>query len=219
MQLSRRIAWSFAVSIQITHPSQISTTPGQPQAQPPKLLDRLRSALRFKQYSYRTEQSYVQWVHRFILYHRKRHPQEMGAAEVRGFLTHLARDRHVSASTQNQALNAIVFLYKVVLQRELGEIGEIEPAKRPKRLPVVLSRDEIRRLLDAMSGTFGLIARLMYGTGLRVTECLQLRVKEVDFSRRSLLVRDGKGRKDRLVIHLPRIYWKGGPTFGPYKNC
>ncbi len=171
-----------------------------PVAQPRKLLDRLRDVLRLKQYSRRTEKSYCQWVRRFVVFHHLRHPQEMGAAEVAAFLTYLARDRQVSASTQNQALNAIVFLYKAVLERDLGEFGEIQPAQRPKRLPVVLSREEVRRLLEAVSGTFGLMARLLYGTGLRLMECLQLRVKDVDFGRRSILVRDGKGRKDRIVM-------------------
>ena len=183
-----------------TDPASYTNGVSTPTGKPRKLLDRLRDALRLKQYSRRTEKAYCQWVRRFVIFHHVRHPQEMGATEVAAFLTHLARDRRVSASTQNQALNAIVFLYKCVLQRELGEFGEIQPAQRPKRLPVVLSRVEVRRLLDAMSGTFGLMACLMYGTGLRVMECLQLRVKDVDFQRRSILVRDGKGRKDRIVM-------------------
>lgn len=169
-------------------------------SQQPKLLDRLRGILRVKQYSDRTEQSYIQWVRRFILFHHKWHPAEMGAREVEAFLTHLARDRHVSASTQNQALNAVVFLKKAVLQRELGEFSEIQRAQRPKRLPVVLSRDEVHRLLAALPSTFRLMGRLMYGTGMRVTGCLQLRVKDVHFQRRSILIRDGKGRKDRMVM-------------------
>jgi integron integrase len=171
---------------------------------PPKLLDQVRERLRFKHYSLRTEQTYLFWIRRFILFHNKRHPREMGATEVEAFLTYLAVKRDVSASTQNIALNAILFMYKQVLTIELPWLDGMVYAKRPARLPVVLSRDEVTRLLDQLEGTFQLMARLMYGTGMRLMECVRLRVKDIDFARNEILVRDGKGAKDRITV-LPRI--------------
>jgi site-specific recombinase XerD len=150
--------------------------------------------------AYRTEQSYVSWVRRFILFHGKRHPQEMRPPEVRAFLTHLAVNRTVSASTQNQALNAIVFMYREVVRRDPGEYGEFDRAKRPKRLPTVLTRDAVKRVLAHMEGTHGLMARLLYGNGMRLMECVRLRIKDVDFSRGTITVRSGKGDKDRTTI-------------------
>jgi integron integrase len=166
-----------------------------------KLLDQVREVMRFRHYAIRTEETYIQWIRQFIFFHNKRHPKEMGAPEIRAFLTHLAVRRQVAASTQNQALNALVFLYKAVLRIEPGDFGEIERAKKPARLPVVLSREEIRRLLDALpAGTTGLMARLLYGTGMRLMECIRLRVKDVDFGQNKLIVRDGKGAKDRVTL-------------------
>ncbi|RQW02831.1 integron integrase [candidate division KSB1 bacterium] len=163
-----------------------------------KLLDDLRGAIRVRHYSRRTEESYVKWVTKYILYHHKRHPLEMGEAEINAFLTHLAVDGKVSASTQNQALCAIVFLYKQVLLKDIGDIDLIW-AQKPKRLPVVLSRDEIRKVLSHLQGDYWLMAMLMYGAGLRLMECLRLRVKDVDFHYQQIIVRDGKGEKDRVV--------------------
>jgi integron integrase len=156
-----------------------------------------------KHYSLRTEQAYVSWIRRFILANGKRHPREMGASEVERFLSGLAVDRRVSAGTQNQALAALLFLYKQVLDIQLPWLDTIVRAKRSRRIPVVLSRDEVQRLLAAMDGRPGLIASLLYGTGMRLMECLRLRVKDVDFSRNEITVREGKGGKDRRTV-LPR---------------
>ena len=166
----------------------------------PKLLTRLRDHLRTRHYSIRTEATYVDWVRRFILFHDKRHPQDMGAAEVEAFLTHLAVDRHVAASTQNQAKSAILYLYKQVLGVELPWLDDVVQAKTPRRLPVVLTAPEVRSLLLHMHGTTGLIAQLLYGTGMRLLESLRLRVKDVEFSRREIIIREGKGNKDRVTV-------------------
>ncbi|MFC3606737.1 integron integrase [Stutzerimonas tarimensis] len=166
----------------------------------PKLLDRLREQIRLRHYSIRTEAAYVHWAGAFIRFHRMRHPQEMGAAEVEQFLSHLAVDRHVSASTQNQALAALLFLYKQVLGVQLPWLDDVVRAKRPDRLPVVLSVDETRRLLACLDGEVGLVAGLLYGAGLRLLEAVRLRVKDVDFARREIVVRDGKGMKDRVTL-------------------
>jgi len=168
--------------------------------EPPKLLDQLRAEIRVRHYSFRTEQAYVDWVRRFILFHNKRHPKEMGAGEVRDFLSHLAVDRNVSSSTQNQAKSALLFLYRGVLKMELPWLDEVIAAKTPKRLPVVLTQVETRQLLGAMSGTMGLMTSLLYGTGMRLMEGLRLRVKDVEFSRREIIVREGKGNKDRVTV-------------------
>jgi integron integrase len=169
--------------------------------QPPRrLLDQLSDRIRFKHYSIRTEQAYSGWVRRFILFHNKRHPREMGAHEVEAFLTHLAVAGRVSASTQNQAKSALLFLYKEVLETELPWLDDVESAKAPKRLPVVLMPEEVGRLLTLIEGTAGLILRLLYGTGMRIMECLRLRVKDVDFARGEILVREGKGFKDRVTM-------------------
>lgn len=141
----------------------------------------------------------VGWVKRFILFHGKRHPNELGAAEITEFLNHLATQRHVTASTQNQALNAIVFLYRRVLGRDVSHLGGLVRARKPRRLPVVLTRREVLALFDELSGTHRLVASLLYGAGLRLLEALRLRVKDVDFERRELVVRQGKGRKDRVA--------------------
>jgi integron integrase len=168
--------------------------------QPPKLLDRVRERIRFKHYSIRTEDSYVQWIRRFILFHGKRHPSEMGAVEVEAFLTHLAVEGNVAASTQNQARSALLFLYKDVLGSELPWLNNVEQAKKPRRLPVVLTEDEVRDVLANLEGVHWLVAGLLYGAGLRLMEALRLRVQDVDFKRREILVRNGKGFKDRVTM-------------------
>ena len=169
----------------------------------PRLLDQVRAAIRVRHYSRRTEDTYVHWIRRFILFHAKRHPQEMGEREVTAFLTYLAVDKNVAASTQNQALAAILFLYQKVLEMKLDWLEDVVRARRLKRLPVVLSRDEVTRLLNALQGMPQLIARLMYGTGMRLLEALRLRVKDIDFSRCQVIVRAGKGDKDRYTV-LPQ---------------
>ena len=170
-------------------------------SQPPKLLNRMRDHLRTRHYSIRTETAYVDWARRFVLFHGKRHPQEMGSAEVEAFLTHLAVNRQVSASTQNQAKAAILYLYKQVLGVDLPWLDGVVQAKTPKRLPVVLTATEVRALLLHMQGgTTGLIAQLLYGTGMRLLEALRLRVKDVEFARREIVVREGKGNKDRITV-------------------
>ena len=161
-----------------------------------KFLDQVREAIRIKNYSYRTEQSYLKWVREYILFHNKRHPNEMGEEEVRSFLAHLAVDRNVAASTQNQALSALLFMHRYVLQRPLGYI-DVPWAKKPKRLPVVLTRDEVRAIMEKLEGVPLLVVQLLYGAGLRVTEALRLRVQDIDFGQRLIVVRDGKGSKDR----------------------
>ena len=166
----------------------------------PKLLDRMRAEIRLRHYSIRTEEVYVDWARRFILFYNKRHPKELGAVEVRDFLSHLATERNVSASTQNQAKSALLFLYREVLHIELPWLDEVIAAKAAKRLPVVLTSTEIRRLLNAMSGTMGLVASLLYGTGMRLLEGLRLRVKDIEFERREIIVREGKGNKDRVTV-------------------
>jgi integrase len=183
---------------------------------PPRLLDRLRQSLRTKHYSYRTEQAYVHWVRRFILFHHKRHPQEMGRGEIEQFLTFLAVERHVAASTQTQALCALLFLYNHVLRIKLPALDAVR-AKRPKRLPVVLSRDEVRRLLEQVQGAHGahrIMASLMYGSGLRLMECCRLRVKDLDVDRRQILVREAKGDKDRAVPFLAARRLRRGESVG-----
>jgi integron integrase len=182
-----------------------SSSPPSPAAgpaagQPPKLLDRLRDAVRLRHYSLRTEEAYVAWARRFILFHHKRHPLEMGAAEINAFLTHLAVEGHVSASTQNQAFSAILFLYQKVLEVDPGRIAGVVRANRPRRLPVVLTPDEVERVLAQLQGTYRLMVGLLYGSGLRLIECLRLRVQDVDLDRRELLVRHGKGGKDRRTM-------------------
>jgi integron integrase len=162
-------------------------------------LDRVRETLRVGHYSYRTEQAYVFWVRRFILFHHKTHPEEMGEPEVAGFLTHLGVVGRVSPSTQNQALNALVFLYRHVLGRPLGEIGAVVRARHKPRIPTVLTAEEVGRVLGCLHGEYWLIGCLQYGSGLRLMESLRLRVKGLDFDHRAVIVRSGKGDKDRVV--------------------
>ena len=182
-----------------------SSPEGKPKAAP--LLEQMRAVLRFKHYSIRTEQSYLDWVKRFILFHGKRHPKDMGPEEVRVFLTHLAVEGKVAASTQNQALNALLFLYQKVLNLELPYLNDVERPHRPRKLPVVLTRQEARTLLGAIAQpTYALMGWLLYGSGLRLMECVRLRVKDVDFSYRQLTVRDGKGMKDRVTLLPDRFH-------------
>lgn len=182
----------------------------------PKLLDQVRDKTRLKHYSIRTEEVYADWVKRFIRFGGMRHPREMGAAEVEAFLTDLAVNGNVAASTQNQAKSAILFLYKEVLGVELPWLENVEQAKKPKRLPTVLSQQETRALLAQLRGTHWLVASLLYGAGLRLLEALRLRVQDVEFSQRQIVVRNGKGAKDRvtmlpdsvvepLAVHLQRV--------------
>jgi integron integrase len=169
----------------------------------PRLLDQVRDRIRLKHYSIRTEQSYVEWVRRFVRFHALRHPRELGQRDVESFLTHLAVEQNVAASTQNQAKSALLFLYKEVLDAELPWLDDVESAKRPARLPVVLTPEEVGAVLRRVEGTTGLILRLLYGSGMRMLEALRLRVKDVDFQRGQILVRDGKGARDRVTM-LPR---------------
>ena len=183
---------------------------------PPKLLDQVREKLRVEHYAIRTEQTYVDWIRRYILFHDKRHPKELGAADVEAFLTHLAVAGKVAASTQNQAKSALLFLYREVLEIELPWLDKVTQAKAPKRLPVVLTVAETRTVLSHLGGTHALIAGLLYGAGMRLMEAVRLRVKDIDFARHEILVREGKGGKDRvtmlpetlvaaLKLHLARV--------------
>lgn len=168
---------------------------------PPRLLDQVRDRLRLKHYSLRTEQAYVGWIKRYIIFHGKRHPAEMGKPELESFLTSLAVDRNVSASTQTQALSALLFLYKDVLELEFPWLDEVTRAKKPVRLPTVLTHDEVKLLFKYLDDPLmDLIVRLLYGTGMRLLECLRLRVKDVEFARREIVVREGKGNKDRVTM-------------------
>jgi integron integrase len=166
----------------------------------PRLLDQMRDRLRTQHYSYRTEQQYLFWVRRFILFHGKRHPRDLGSNEVTTFLTHLAVDRRVAAATQSQALSAVLFLYRKVLEIELPSLDSVVRAKTPKRLPVVLTAAEVKSVLGQLSGEYRLIAGVLYGSGLRLLEALRLRVKDIDFDYRQIVVRDGKGAKDRVTM-------------------
>ncbi len=166
----------------------------------PRLLDQVRNRIRLKHYSIRTEAAYVDWVRRFVNYHQRRHPRELGPEHVEAFLTHLAVRRNVAASTQNQAKSALLFLYKEVLGSELPWLDNVETAKRPQRLPVVLTRTEVDAVLSRIHGINGLIARLLYGSGLRLMEAVRLRVKDVELETCEILVRDGKGAKDRVTM-------------------
>lgn len=170
----------------------------------PKLLDQVRIAIRTKHYSLRTEEAYVQWIRRFILFHNKRHPMEMGEREINQFLNYLAIKAKVASSTQNQALCAILFLYNEVLKKEIGRFDDVIWAKKPKRLPVVFTRDEVKAVMRHLSSTQWLMAMLLYGAGLRLMECLRLRVQDIDFAYKQITVRDAKGHKDRMTM-LPEM--------------
>lgn len=166
----------------------------------PKLLDRVREAIRARHFSRRTEEAYVYWIRRYIVFHGKAHPSTMGAPEISAFLTWLAVQQHVNASTQNQALSAVLYLYRDVLRIEIGAIEHVPRARTPERLPVVLSRQEIGAILKQLTGTERLAVMLLYGAGLRLEECLELRIKDIDFDRQQIIVRRGKGQKDRATM-------------------
>jgi integron integrase len=195
----------------------MSSIPGSRRTGRSALLDSVAEAIRMRGYSRRTERAYVGWIRRFILFHGKRHPRELGAPEITRFLSHLASTTRVAPSTQNQALAALLFLYRVILRIEIEAPQDLVRARRPQRIPVVLAPDEVLRLLDQLSGVHQLIATLLYGSGLRLLEALRLRVKDLDFLRQQILVRDGKGRQDRasllpqravpaLQAHLERLH-------------
>ena len=168
----------------------------------PKLLDQVRNSLRQRNYSYRTEKIYAGWIKRFILFHNKRHPKEMGEKEIGEYLTYLAVEKNVAPATQNQALNSIIYLYKHILKIDLGEIQTLRP-RSSKHLPVVLTPQEASKILTLLHGQNQLIAKLLYGSGLRVSEALRIRVKDIDFEQSQILVRDSKGNKDRVTM-LPQ---------------
>ena len=170
------------------------------QHRPRKLLDQVRDAIRLKHYSIRTEESYIVWIRRYIFFHNKQHPSELGSVAIEAFLTHLAVDRKVAASTQNQALSALLFLYRDVLKTPLELHIDAIRAKKPKRLPTVLTKEETVKVIECLSGTQRLMAKLLYGSGLRLMECLRLRVKDLDFAQRQIVVRDGKGMEDRVTM-------------------
>ena len=173
-------------------------------AQSPRLLDRVREVARLKHFSLKTERSYLFYIRNFLLFHNKRHPREMGVSEIRAYLSYLATEKNVAASTQNVALNALLFLYQNVLEVSLPYINDIERAQRPTRVPVVFTRSEAKAILDNLSGFHLLATSLLYGAGLRISECLRLRVKDVDFGYKQIVVRDGKGKKDRVTL-LPDV--------------
>ena len=181
-------------------PSSFRRPPIPVEARKPKLLDQVREALRTRHYSLRTEQTYVHWIKRFIFFHGKRHPQDMGEVEIGHFLSALATEAQVSASTQNQALNALLFLYRAVLEKPVGYVNGVVRAKRPHRLPVVLTRQEVRAILGELDGVEWIMATLLYGAGLRLMECLRLRIQEIDLAATQIMVRAGKGDKDRVTM-------------------
>ena len=193
MQKARSVTTSSNITIK--RPSDTSETDRKP-----KRMDRLCEALRSRHYSRRTEETYCHWVKRFIFFHKVRHPAEMAEPETNAFLTHLAVTEKVSASTQNQALSALLFLYRHVIDREVGDLGKVIRARKPTRLPVVMTRDEVKAVLANLKGDKWLMASLMYGAGLRLMECLRLRVQDIDFARNEIPVRDGKGSKDRITV-------------------
>ncbi|MBC8198098.1 MAG: integron integrase [Candidatus Marinimicrobia bacterium] len=171
----------------------------------PKLLEQVGIEVQTRHYSRRTEKTYRNWIKQFVLFHNKRHPKQMGKIEVNQFLSHLATRRNVSASTQNQALSAILFLYKNVLHKELGDFGDVIRAKHSRKIPVVFTKDEVKRILTQLIDEKQLMASLLYGSGLRLTECLRLRVKDVDFDNKQIIVRDGKGEKDRVTLMSEKV--------------
>ena len=182
-----------------------ATAVASPVTSTPKLLDRVRQHLRVKHYSIRTEQAYADWIKRFILFHGKRHPKNMGEDEIGAFLTHLAADRHVAASTQNQALSALLFLYQQVFARKLDFMDNIERVKRPPKVPVVLTPREIQSVFAQLNGDYRVMAELLYGSGLRLMECVRLRVKDIDFGYSQIIVRDGKGLRERVTLLPERL--------------
>ena len=198
-QRSRARSLSLSSTRPLTLPHSAASM-SRSEARPPKLLDQVRAEIRVRHYSLRTEDTYVHWIKRFILFHGKRHPREMGEAEIGQFLSALAVEQRVSAATQNQALNAVLFLYRHVLDLNPGWINNLVRAKRSQRLPVVLRKHEVKAVLEALEGGKRIMGHLLYGAGLRLMECLRLRVKDIDFSANSIVVREGKGNKDRITM-------------------
>ena len=198
METPVRTSGQIAPVIPLIRPS--AGQGGETSSQPPRLLERVRTCLCARHYSKRTIRAYTGWIRGFILFHGKRHPDEMGSAEVGAFLSHLATQGKVSSSTQNQALAALLFLYQQVLERELEWLGELVHAKRPKQVPIVLTRGEVRAMLARLQGTVWLVCALLYGGGLRLLEALRLRVKDIDLEQREITVRRGKGAKDRRTV-------------------
>ena len=194
----------YAVAAECSPAAPLLRETGAAQSPKPKLLDRVRHAVRGRHYSRRTEKAYVHWIKRYIFFHGKRHPADMGAAEVTAFLTALAVRDRVAASTQNQALNALLFLYREILGVELPWLDDLVRAKRPQHLPTVLTRDEVRTVLERLEGVPRLMAFLLYGAGLRLLECCRLRIKDVDFAASQITIRDGKGGKDRMTM-IPSV--------------
>ena len=192
---------NFPAGIGRVHAAQARDMPNaSPSSRPGQLEESFRHLARLRHLSFRTEQTYWDWIRRFILFHGKRHPLEMGAAEVSAFLTHLAVNRAVAASTQCQALNALMFLYRQLLDVDLGKLADVARPRRKRKVPVVLSRDEVTRLLGALEGTWALMARLLYGSGLRLMECVRLRVKDADFERGFITVQEAKGGHGRVTM-------------------
>lgn len=169
-------------------------------SKPKKLLDQVREQIRIKHYSIRTEDTYVSWIKRYIYFHKKRHPKDLGKPDIEAFLSHLALERRVAAATQNQAFNALLFLYRNVLKKEIGDNIDAVRAKTPKKLPTVMTKDETMKTINALAGVHQLMAKLLYGCGLRLMECVRLRVKDIDFKRFQIVVREGKGNKDRVTM-------------------
>ncbi len=182
----------------------MGATNGKQTTNNPRLLDRVRNVIRCKHYSIRTEHSYIEWIKRYIFFHDKQHPENLNETHISAFLTHLAVEKKVASSTQNQALCALVFLYRQVLNKEMGDFENLIRAKRPAKLPVVFTRDEVRKVLLQLDGVNWLMGQILYGAGLRVMECVRLRVKDIDFGYRQIIVRNGKGNKDRITM-LPDI--------------
>jgi integron integrase len=196
----------------------------------PPLMEQVRDRIRTLHYSIRTEQAYIGWIRRFILFHNKKYPAEMSKPEIEAFLTHLAVARRVASSTQNQALNSILFLYRQVLNIDVPWLEDVTRAKKPQRLPVVLTKDEVKAVLSRLDGTLGLVSQLLYGTGMRLMECIRLRVKDVDFTRSEIIIRDGKGSKDRVTMlpeklkpvlmqHLERVRSLHGQDLSENMGC
>ena len=203
VELRRALSYASTFSDSDSRP-RLAVRETGPEPRPPRLLDRVREALRARHYRRRTEDSYVAWIRRYILFHSKRYPSELGAPEITRFLTSLAVEGRVAASTQNQALSALLFLYREVLAVDLPWLDGLVRAKRPGHVPVVLARDEVRALLQRLDGVPRLMAYLLYGAGLRVLECCQLRVQDVDFAANQIVVRSGTGSKDRVTM-LPAV--------------
>ncbi len=202
-----KVSWVVQKPVRALHelPQQPGLSAEETLSVNSEIFKRLQTEIRYRHYSIRTEQTYTQWLRRFLYFHRTKSAEVLSAGDVKAFLEYLAVKKQVSASTQNQALNAIVFLFGNVLKKGLGEIGEFTRAKRPVRLPVVLAKEEADKLLGAMTGIYSLMAGLLYGSGLRIMECVRLRVKDIDFAQNQIIVRDGKGQKDRITI-LPKRF-------------